>query len=197
MGSTTGSRGMSRGALAAIAIAGLVVSACGHAERTAQPVSSRPRPDLERALPAGSSTAPKESGQPSSAAPSLGTCPAPHPCEALASSSSQPQERFDRLSKEVVRRALRREVNRMRGCFEQHLDGCGGRWHVRFVVRPAGWVEQAGVVDFDPFGSDAETNPRFEQCIEDAFCGVCFPRTPGGNVTVTYPLHVDCAEGSK
>lgn len=176
MGRRTVRRDARRPGLVALAV--VLAAACGPGARSARPAPAAPKEASERPAPELE----------------LAVCPVTPRCEPDA--GSPPPGPPESRTREVVRRAMRRRATLMRDCYEHHLQSCAGRWSVRFVIRADGTVERAGVIDFDEYGvPSATTNPAFERCLVDAFCAMCFPPIEAGSTTVTYPLHVDCAEG--
>lgn len=98
------------------------------------------------------------------------------------------------LSKEVIRRYIRRHINQIRYCYEQQLarrPDLSGRVAVRFVISPSGAVSTASVA-----GSTLG-NPAAEQCVARAVQRIAFPQPEGGGVViVTYPFMFQSASGS-
>lgn len=90
------------------------------------------------------------------------------------------------LSKEAIRRAVRRHHNEVRHCYEKQLKNrpdLSGRVSVKFVIAPTGAV-QSSIVASSSLG-DAEV----EQCISSAVRRWGFPEPDnGGVVAVTYPF---------
>jgi TonB family protein len=98
------------------------------------------------------------------------------------------------LSKEVIRRYIRRSINQIRYCYEQQLarqPDLAGRVQVRFVISPSGAVTSSS-----PAGSTLG-NPAVEDCVARAVQRIAFPQPEGGGVViVTYPFMFQSAEGS-
>ncbi|MCG8553872.1 MAG: TonB family protein [Proteobacteria bacterium] len=90
------------------------------------------------------------------------------------------------LSKEVIRRIIRRHINEVRFCYEQELNmrpDLKGRVAVKFIISPTGAVQSA-VVAKSSLG-----NARAENCIAKAVRRWTFPAPEGGGiVVVTYPF---------
>ncbi|MFO0685654.1 MAG: AgmX/PglI C-terminal domain-containing protein [Sandaracinus sp.] len=98
------------------------------------------------------------------------------------------------LSREVVRRVIRRHVNEVRFCYEQELPqhpDLAGRVLVAFVVNGAGAVQTASVQE------STLSNARVETCITSAVRRWTFPAPDGGGVVgVVYPFVLDCEDCS-
>lgn len=96
------------------------------------------------------------------------------------------------LSKEVIRRYIRRHINQIRYCYEQQLavrPDLSGRVSVRFVISPSGAVSTSSVA-----GSTLG-NPAAEACVARAVQRIAFPQPEGGGVViVTYPFMFQSAE---
>lgn len=90
------------------------------------------------------------------------------------------------LSREAIRRVVRRHLNEVRFCYEQALQSrpdIEGRVAVRFFIAPSGAV-QAAVV-----GQSTVGNQRVEHCIVNSVRRWTFPQPDnGGVVSVTYPF---------
>jgi len=90
------------------------------------------------------------------------------------------------LSKEVIRRIIRRHINEVRFCYEQELNqrpDLQGRVAVKFIISPTGAVQMAAVA------KSTMGNARVEQCIAKAVRRWTFPSPEGGGiVVVTYPF---------
>jgi len=90
------------------------------------------------------------------------------------------------LSREVIRRVIRRHINEIRFCYEQELSsspGLAGDVNVRFVITGAGAVSSANVQ------TTTLVNQRVESCITQAFRRWTFPAPEGGGIVlVTYPI---------
>ncbi len=97
------------------------------------------------------------------------------------------------LSKEVIRRYIRRHINQIRYCYEQQLarrPDLAGRVQIRFVISSSGAVTTSTVA-----GSTLG-NPAAEQCVARAVQRIAFPQPEGGGVViVTYPFMFQSAEG--
>jgi TonB family protein len=90
------------------------------------------------------------------------------------------------LSREVIRRIVRRHINEVRFCYEQQLGSrpdLEGRVTVTFIISPTGAV-QASLLASSTLGS-----PPAEQCIVSAARRWSFPAPEGGGVVrVNYPF---------
>ena len=97
------------------------------------------------------------------------------------------------LSKEVIRRIIRRHINEVRFCYEQELNArpdLSGRIAVKFIVSPTGTVQTAAVA------SSSMGNAKVEQCIAKAVGRWTFPAPDGGGiVVVTYPFVLEQTGG--
>ncbi len=95
------------------------------------------------------------------------------------------------LSKEVIRRVVRRHINEVKFCYEQQLNSrpdLQGRVTTRFVISPTGSVQSAMV------GSSSLRNEAVESCIVRAVRRWTFPAPDGGGVVVVnYPFLLDAA----
>jgi TonB family protein len=88
------------------------------------------------------------------------------------------------LSKEEVRRIVRRNLAQVRFCYEQGLQqspDLEGRVSVQFHIAPSGAVQNASVA------STSIRNGAVEQCVLQAARRWSFPQSPGLTV-VTYPF---------
>ncbi len=98
------------------------------------------------------------------------------------------------LSKEVIRRSIRRHINQIRYCYEQQLarqPNLEGRVQIRFVIAPSGAVTTSTVA------GSTMGNPAAEQCIARAVQRITFPQPEGGGVViVTYPFMFQRASSS-
>ena len=90
------------------------------------------------------------------------------------------------LSKEVIRRIIRRHINEVRFCYEQELNSrpdLQGRVAVKFIISPTGAVQTAAV------SKSTLGNAKAEQCIAKAVRRWTFPAPEGGGiVVVNYPF---------
>ena len=91
------------------------------------------------------------------------------------------------MSKEVIRRVIRRHINEVRYCHEQAMadsdSTIDGRVSVSFSIGPTGTVTRAEVVH-ETTGSQVVAT-----CIRDAVTRWTFPAPEGGGaVIVTYPF---------
>jgi TonB family protein len=90
------------------------------------------------------------------------------------------------LPREVIARAMRRQMGPMRRCYEAGLrrnPAMGGQVTVRFVISPQGRVSSASVT------SSTLGDRATESCISRAVRAARFPPpTGGGVVMVTYPI---------
>ena len=97
------------------------------------------------------------------------------------------------LSKEVIRRYIRRYINQIRYCYEQQLarrPDLAGRVAVRFVISPSGAVSTSAVAE-NTLGDAAVGD-----CVARAVGRIAFPQPEGGGVViVTYPFMFQSAEG--
>ncbi len=95
------------------------------------------------------------------------------------------------LSKEVIRRVVRRHINEVKFCYEQQLNArpdLSGRVTTRFVISPTGSVQSAMI------GSSSLRNEAVESCIVQAVRRWTFPAPDGGGVVVVnYPFLLDAA----
>lgn len=95
------------------------------------------------------------------------------------------------LSKEVIRRVVRRHINEVKFCYEQQLNArpdLQGRVTTRFVISPTGSVQSAMVAD------SSLRNAAVESCIVQAVRRWTFPAPDGGGVVVVnYPFLLDAA----
>ncbi len=95
------------------------------------------------------------------------------------------------LSREVIRRYIRRHRNQIRYCYERELarrPDLAGRVEVRFVISPSGAVTTSTVA------SSSMGSPAVEQCVARAVGRIGFPAPDGGVVIVTYPFMFQSAE---
>jgi TonB family protein len=103
-----------------------------------------------------------------------------------------PVETNGGLSKEVIRRVVRRHHNEVKFCYEQALRArpdLEGRVTTRFMISPSGSVA-ASVVQSSTLGSG-----EAEQCITQAITRWNFPApSDGGMVSVTYPFVFSSAD---
>ncbi len=97
------------------------------------------------------------------------------------------------LSKEVIRRVIRRHINEVKFCYEQELNqrpDLEGRVKVRFIISPTGSVQTAMVAQ-STIGSN-----RVEGCIAQAVRRWTFPAPDGGGiVVVNYPFMLQSSGG--
>ncbi len=93
------------------------------------------------------------------------------------------------LSREVIRRTIRRHVNEVRFCYEQELSqrpDLAGRVTVTFIISQTGAVMSSGVQ------SSTLSNSIVEGCIVQAVRRWTFPAPDGGGVVgVNYPFVLD------
>ncbi len=96
------------------------------------------------------------------------------------------------LSREVIRRVIRRHINEVRFCYEQELTArpdLAGRVTVSFIIAATGAVQTASVA------STTLSNARVEQCIVTAVRRWTFPAPDGGGIVgVNYPFVLDSSE---
>lgn len=99
------------------------------------------------------------------------------------------------LSKEVIRRIIRRHINEVRFCYEQELNArpdLEGRVSVKFIISATGQVQTAMVAD------SSLGNAKAEQCISSAVARWTFPAPDGGGiVVVTYPFVLSQSGGDE
>ncbi|MGE0784566.1 MAG: TonB family protein [Sandaracinaceae bacterium] len=97
------------------------------------------------------------------------------------------------LSREVIRRIIRRHINEVRFCYEQELNqrpDLAGRVSIAFIISPTGSVQSSSVA------SSTLGDARVEQCIAQAVQRWQFPQPDGGGIVgVNYPFVLDY-EGS-
>jgi TonB family protein len=96
------------------------------------------------------------------------------------------------LSREVIRRSIRRHINEVRFCYEQGLarnPELAGRVSIRFIISPSGAVTSSTVAESTLGDRTAE------DCVARAVQRVAFPEPEGGVVViVTYPFVFNPAE---
>jgi TonB family protein len=96
------------------------------------------------------------------------------------------------LSREVIRRYIRRNLNQIRYCYEQELvrrPDLAGRVQVQFVI------SQSGAVSSSSVANSTMGNANVEQCVSRAVGRIAFPQPDGGGVViVTYPFMFQPAE---
>ena len=97
------------------------------------------------------------------------------------------------LSKEVIRRVIRRHINEVKFCYEQELNArpdLEGRVTIRFIISPTGAVQNAVMQD------TTLQNQRVESCIAGAVRRWTFPAPDGGGIViVNYPFMLSAAGG--
>jgi hypothetical protein len=97
------------------------------------------------------------------------------------------------LSKEVIRRVIRRHINEVKFCYEQELNqrpDLEGRVTVKFIISPTGAVQSA-LVSETTLGA-----PRSENCIAQAVRRWTFPAPEGGGIViVNYPFMLTASGG--
>ena len=97
------------------------------------------------------------------------------------------------LSKEVIRRIIRRHINEVRFCYEQELNqrpDLEGRVTISFIISPTGAVQSSAVAQ------STMGNARVEQCIATAVRRWTFPSPEGGGiVVVNYPFMLTATGG--
>ncbi len=93
------------------------------------------------------------------------------------------------LSREVIRRVIRRHINEVKFCYEQELNSrpdLAGRVTVSFIISPTGAVQSSQV------GATTLSNQRVETCIVGAVRRWTFPAPEGGGiVVVNYPFTLE------
>jgi TonB family protein len=97
------------------------------------------------------------------------------------------------LSKEVIRRVIRRHINEVRFCYEQELNqrpDLEGRVTISFIISPTGAVQSSAVAN------STMGNARVESCIAQAVRRWSFPAPEGGGiVVVNYPFMLTASGG--
>jgi len=97
------------------------------------------------------------------------------------------------LSKEVIRRVIRRHINEVKFCYEQQLNSrpdLEGRVTVRFIISPTGAVQNALVQN------SSLNNQAVEGCVAAAVRRWTFPAPDGGGIViVNYPFMLSAAGG--
>jgi len=97
------------------------------------------------------------------------------------------------LSREVIRRVIRRHINEVRFCYEQELaqrPDLAGRITVSFIISATGAVQTASVMN------TTLNNARVEGCVVQAVRRWTFPAPDGGGVVgVNYPFVLDSTGG--
>ena len=97
------------------------------------------------------------------------------------------------LSREVIRRVIRRHINEVRFCYEQELaqrPDLAGRVTVSFIISATGAVQTASVMN------TTLNNARVEGCVVQAVRRWTFPAPDGGGVVgVNYPFVLDSTGG--
>lgn len=97
------------------------------------------------------------------------------------------------LSREVIRRVIRRHINEVKFCYEQELNArpdLEGRVTVRFIISPTGAVQTAMVQ------ATTLRNQRVEGCITQAVQRWTFPAPDGGGIViVNYPFMLQAQGG--
>ena len=97
------------------------------------------------------------------------------------------------LSKEVIRRIVRRHINEVKFCYERQLatrPDLSGRVSVKFIISGTGAVQMAAVE------SSTLGDPGVENCIASAVRRWTFPQPEGGGIViVTYPFQLTAPEG--
>lgn len=99
------------------------------------------------------------------------------------------------LSREVIRRVIRRHINEVRFCYEQELaqrPDLAGRVTVSFIISATGAVQTASVMN------TTLSNARVEGCVVQAVRRWTFPAPDGGGVVgVNYPFVLDSTGGGE
>jgi hypothetical protein len=97
------------------------------------------------------------------------------------------------LSREVIRRVIRRHINEIRFCYEQELaqhPDLAGRVTISFIISATGGVQTSSVMN------TTLSNARVEGCIVQAVRRWTFPAPDGGGVVgVNYPFVLDSTGG--
>lgn len=98
------------------------------------------------------------------------------------------------LAKEVIRRYIHMNMNKIKFCYEQKLrvrPDLTGRVAIRFIIGPDGTVTNSIV-------EQSETNlgdPEVENCVAQVVSRIIFPAPEGGGIViVTYPFVFQPAE---
>ncbi len=104
-----------------------------------------------------------------------------------ASSQVQPGETsvVGALDKDIIRRVVRRHMNRLRYCYERRLattPALQGKVVVRFVISTTGAVSSA-----QDAGSTL-ADESVKACVLRTYQSMQFPAPKGGIVVVTYPI---------
>jgi TonB family protein len=89
------------------------------------------------------------------------------------------------LSRETIRRVVRRHLNEVRFCYEQALTQgreLQGRVSVKFVISPIGSVQTAAL------SSSTIADTKLDSCVVAAVRRWTFPTPEGGGVVVTLPF---------
>ncbi len=98
------------------------------------------------------------------------------------------------LSKEVIRRVVRRHINEVKFCYEQELNknpDLEGRVVVKFIIAASGAVQSAVVA------SSSIHNSRVESCVVQAVRRWTFPKPEGGGIVIVraYPFVLSAPGG--
>jgi len=97
------------------------------------------------------------------------------------------------LSKEVIRRVIRRHINEVRFCYEQELNqrpDLEGRVTISFIISPTGAVQSSAVAN------STMGNSTVESCIAQSVRRWSFPAPDGGGiVVVNYPFMLTASGG--
>jgi hypothetical protein len=97
------------------------------------------------------------------------------------------------LSKDVIRRVVRRHLNEVQFCYESELakrPDLAGRVSVKFIINGTGAVQTAVAAD-STLGSAS-----LDACITRAVLRWSFPEPEGGGVViVTYPFQLESSDG--
>jgi hypothetical protein len=97
------------------------------------------------------------------------------------------------LSKETIRRIVRKHRNEVRYCYEQGLQkrpDLEGRVAIKFIISMSGAVMRAEVYD------TTVADPAVASCIANTVSRMTFPMpADGGIVVVTYPFTLTASEG--
>ncbi len=89
------------------------------------------------------------------------------------------------LSREIIRRVVRRHINEVRFCYENQLTSqpsLSGRISIRFIIGSDGSVQTASVA------SSSVGDQAVESCIAQAVHRWTFPAPEAATVVVTYPF---------
>jgi hypothetical protein len=173
-------RRLSRGSYArSMFLAAAMSCACAKtaAEAPPQPPSA--------AQPIASPMTPVVSDPPSDLDEPSPTKPEPETREVAATDT--PARRKGSLKKEDIRRAINRNINAVRACFESAVvrnPDCENKIIVRFEIDRRGRVASVKQL------GQSRADRQHVRCVLDAVKAMKFPAPEGGYVIVTYPFMV-------